>query len=262
LNSFNIIHLKLIHKNHYPGNEYMNEHPFIVTKESAILKIDLNRPNAGNALTMPMLNELRLLIEQASIDPLINVVSIVARGDHFCTGRDNTGHKREGMSVLQVHDQVMGKILGFYAAIRNCSIPVACSVQGDAKGFGCALAGSADFTFASSSASFKLDEIEHGSPSTLAMSALVNKLPRKALSWLVCSGKPLDAMTAQTLGLVSCVYDSTQFDKNSTEAIELIASRPRIALQTVKKFLNRAPGLDPEMASDFAGALHAMVRTK
>lgn len=227
-----------------------------------MIRIDLNRPDEGNALTMEMLDSLRALISDAGSDPDARVVAIVGRGPSFCTGRDTQGHKREGMSVLQVHEQVMGRILGFYGAIRHCPIPVVCKVHGDARAFGCALAGAADFTIASSAATFKLDEIEHGSPSTLAMSALVNRVPRKALAWLVCSAEALDAATACSVGLISRVYDATEFDARAESAIALLASRPRIALQTVKKFLARAPELDPEMASDFAGALHAMVRTK
>ncbi len=235
---------------------------FLITTVNGVTRIDLNRPDEGNALTMDMIDGLRALILGAGNDPNTRVVAIVGRGKDFCRGRDNTGHKREGMSVLQVHEQVMGRILGFYAAIRNCPIPVVCSVHGPARAFGCALAGAADFTLASSTATFKLDEIEHGSPSTLAMSALVSRVPRKALAWLVCSAEALDAATACSVGLVSRVFEAHEFQAKADEAIALLASRPRIALQTVKKFLARAPDLDPEMASDFAGALHAMVRTK
>ena len=240
----------------------MNTNTFFITKHDAVMRIDLNRPDAGNALTMDMLDSLRTLITEAGHDPDTRVVAIVGRGKDFCRGRDNTGHKREGMSVLQVHEQVMGRILGFYGAIRHCPIPVVCSVHGPARAFGCALAGAADFTFASSTATFTLDEIEHGSPSTLAMSALVSRVPRKALGWMVCSGETLDAAAACSMGLVSRVFDAKDYAVQSDAAIALLASRPRIALQTVKKFLARAPDLDPEMASDFAGALHAMVRTK
>lgn len=235
---------------------------FLVSCDNGVMRIDLNRPEEGNTLTMEMLDGLRALICEAGNDPDTRVIAIVGRGKVFCDGRDTKGHKREGMSVLQVHEQVMGRILGFYAAIRNCPIPVVCCVHGPARAFGCALAGAADFTFAASTATFKLDEIEHGSPSTLAMSALVSRVPRKALAWLVCSAEALDAATACSIGLVSRVFEADGFAAKADEAIATLASRPRIALQTVKKFLARAPDLDPEMASDFAGALHAMVRTK
>jgi enoyl-CoA hydratase/carnithine racemase len=94
------------------------------------------------------------------------------------------------------------------------------------------------------------------------MSALVSRMPRKALAWLVCSGEALDAASACAMGLVSRVFDAGEFEARADEAIALLASRPRIALQTVKQYLSRAPNLDPAMAAEFAGALHAMVRTK
>lgn len=235
---------------------------FLTSRENGVLRVDLNRPDEGNTLTMTMLDDLRAMLNESGKDLELRVIAIVARGKAFCLGRDTKGHKREGMSVLQVHEQVMGRILGFYGAIRDCPIPVVCRVQGDARAFGCALAGAADYTFASSAATFKLDEIEHGSPSTLAMSALVSRMPRKALAWLVCSGEALDAASACAMGLVSRVFDAGEFEARADEAIALLASRPRIALQTVKQYLSRAPNLDPAMAAEFAGALHAMVRTK
>ena len=241
----------------------MNDtHEFLIDRHDGVMTIDLNRPDEGNALTMGMLDGLRELIGAADADPDLRVVVIAGRGPDFCRGRDTRGHKREGMSVLQVHEQVMGRILGFYAAIRNCAIPVVCRVHGPARAFGCALAGAADFTFASSTATFKLDEIEHGSPSTLAMSALVSRVPPKALAWLVCSATALDAADACSIGLVSAVFGADEFAARADQAIATLAARPRVALTTVKKFLSRAPGLDPGMAADFAGALHAMVRTK
>ena len=150
-------------------------HQFKVT-EGEVLTVKRLAAEVGSTVELPVvfLNNGAAVIGAPVVEGAKVVAEVVSHGQ---------GHKREGMSVLQVHEQVMGRILGFYGAIRQCPIPVVCSVHGPARAFGCALAGAADFTFASSAATFTLDEIEHGSPSTLAMSALVSRVPRKALGW-------------------------------------------------------------------------------
>ena len=51
-------------------------------------EITLNRPDKGNALTMPMLDQLRELAVVLEKDRDVRVVVIRARGRFFCTGGD------------------------------------------------------------------------------------------------------------------------------------------------------------------------------
>jgi enoyl-CoA hydratase/carnithine racemase len=84
-----------------------------------------------------------------------------------------------------MRDQVLQPILDVYDAISAAPQPVICVVQGAAYGFGCATAAACDITIAADVATFRLPEMTHDLPPTLAMSALMTKVPRKALAWMV-----------------------------------------------------------------------------
>ena len=58
-----------------------------------------------------------------------------------------------------------------YGAFRRSPVPIIAVVQGQALGFGCALAAAADVTIAADSATFQLPEVGHNIMPTMAMSA-------------------------------------------------------------------------------------------
>jgi enoyl-CoA hydratase/carnithine racemase len=137
---------------------------------------------------------------------------------------------------------------------------VAC-VKGKALGFGAALAGCCDITLATDNARFSFPEIEHKSPPTLAMTAVMRSMQRKALAYLVYSAEEVDAATAAGMGLVSRIFPAEQFDRDVDGFLATLATRPRLTLETVKRFQSKAATLGLDMMSEYAGTLMAVVRT-
>src|SRR4029450_14088992 len=68
-----------------------------------------------------------------------------------------------------------------YGAFRRCEIPVIGVVRGRAFGFGCAIAAVCDITLAADTAKFQVPEMAHNIMPTMVMSALVDRVSRKAL---------------------------------------------------------------------------------
>jgi enoyl-CoA hydratase/carnithine racemase len=234
---------------------------FPVRHEGAVARIDLGRPEEGNMLTRAMVSDLSVLVTRLGADPSVNVVALEGRGTCFCKGRDGRGENAAGMSALDMKNKLYGPILGAYAAMAACPVPVVALAHGDAIGFGCALAGSCDITLASDVARFALPEIEHNIPPTLAISGVMRNVPPKALSYLVYSAEHIDATEAQRLGFVSAVFPAASFAERTSAFLAKLAGRPRIVLETIKRYQAKAPGLSPDMAADFAGSIMALART-
>ena len=79
--------------------------------DTAWAEITLNRPEKGNALTMPMLERLESIAEGIERDPSLRAVVIRARGRFFCTGGDI-----EAWGALTPHRMAQSWILpGFRA---------------------------------------------------------------------------------------------------------------------------------------------------
>ena len=81
--------------------------------------------------------------------------------------------------------------------------PVIGVVRGGALGFGCAIAAVCDITLAADTAQFQVPEMLHNIMPTMVMSALVDRVPRKAMSYFVYSTAMISAARAREAGLVS-----------------------------------------------------------
>ena len=236
-------------------------YPFPVSREGAVARIDLGRPDEGNMLTRAMVSDLSALVGRLGADASVHVVALEGRGPAFCNGRDGRGENAAGMSPLDMKNKLYAPILGAYQAMAGCPVPVVALVHGDAIGFGAALAGSCDITLASDAAHFALPEIEHGIPPTLAISGVMRNVPAKALSYLVYSAETIDAHEAQRIGFASKVFAAASFAAQTDAFLGKLAGRPRIVLETIKRYQRQAPDLSADLAADLAGSMMALART-
>lgn len=239
----------------------MNETEFSVTHQGGVTRIDLGRPDDGNALTRDMMRALAQTIRQEAARPDARVIALYGRGAFFCKGRDGRGESTEGMKPHEVRVHMMGAVLGVYEAINASPIPVVALVQAPAIGFGAALASGCDITLASDASKFAFSEIKHGIPPTLAMAAVMKKVPQKALGWLIFSGGEVSPQEGVTFGLVSKVFEHAEFERASEAFLQELASRPRLVLETIKKFLLGAQDMSAAQQSEYAGTLLALVRS-
>src|SRR5579872_3121869 len=129
---------------------------FIVEQDGGILRVTVNRPDAGNAMTDAMALELTAIVNAAP--KTARMVLLRGAGRDFCVGRAAPppvaapARDAEALERRRFSDIVFNT----YGAIRDCAVPVVCVVQGRALGFGCAVAAVADITLASDNASFQV----------------------------------------------------------------------------------------------------------
>jgi enoyl-CoA hydratase/carnithine racemase len=239
----------------------MAEFDFPISRDGGITRIDLGRPDEGNAQTRGMMRALAETIRVEAAKPEARVLVLTARGAHFCRGRDGKGETTEGLKPHEVRVQMMGAVLGVYEAINASPIPVVARVHAPAIGFGAALGGGCDITIASDASKFSFSEIKHGIPPTLAMAAVMKKVNQKALAWLIFSGGDVTPQEGVTYGLVSKVFPAADFERETDAFLEELASRPRLVLETIKKFLLGAQDMSAAMQSEYAGTLLALVRS-
>jgi enoyl-CoA hydratase len=158
---------------------------------------------------------------------------------------------------MAMRANVCEPILQIYDAIAEAPQPVVCAVQGIAHGFGCAMATACDLTIAADNARFKLPEMEKDLPPSLAISAMLARVPRKAITWMVYSMEEIDAVMAQQLGIVSTVVP--ELDGALSKLLATMTARSPAALIAVKDYLRSAEHMDPRGARDYAGNLLASV---
>ena len=188
------------------------------------------------------------------------VILFKGAGDDFCLGREAMGQPGLVLEAYGVRDR-SETIFNLYGAFRNTKVPIIGVVQGRAVGLGCALAALCDITIASDRARFQLPEMSHRIMPTIAMSALVDRVPRKAATYLVYSTQEIDAHKALAFGLVSNVVPAGELDAAVTSLVEHFKKMPLAALLAVKEYARSAFSMNTQAANDFARNLHATVNS-
>ena len=232
----------------------------LVQQDGPILRVTLNRPDAGNGVSDDMAAELAGILDRAA--DTSQFVVLRGAGSDFCAGRaHNRGGAPEGPPEALALRRRNEVVFNCYGAFRRSPIPIVGVVQGRAVGFGCALAALCDITIASDAAKFQLPEMGHNIMPTMAMSALVDRVPRKALMYLVYSTAVIGAERALSFGLVSEVVPAAELDETVQALCAALVKAPRPATLAVKEYTQVALSMDLQGAIDFARNLHATINS-
>jgi enoyl-CoA hydratase len=225
------------------------------SRADAVATLTIDRPAEGNTLTIEMLRELASAIRAAGATDA-KVIVVRSNGPDFCRGRAPGAPSPTAMTMRA---NVCEPILDVYDAIAGARQPVVAVVQGRAHGFGAAMAGACDLTIAAGDARFRLPEMEKDLPPTLAISALMARVPRKALTFMVYAMEEIDAHAALQLGFVSVVVPFADLDGALDRLLAAMTARSPEALFAVKDYFRVAPYMEPRGAADYGANLLAAV---
>ncbi len=232
---------------------------FLIEESGGVLRVTTNHPERGNAMTDDMAAELARIIDGAAKSASVMVLR--GAGDDFCVGRARgSGGPPPLRDALDRRD-VGDTIFHCYGAFRRAAIPIVGAVKGRALGFGCALAALCDITIAGERAQFQAPEYAHNIMPTILMSSLIDRVPRKALGYLVYSTASIGAERALACGIVSDVVPEAQLDEAVDRVCAMILKAPRAATEAVKEYLRAAPDMAVAGAIDYARNLHATVNS-
>jgi enoyl-CoA hydratase/carnithine racemase len=226
------------------------------SRDGAVTTITLDRPAEGNMLPLDGVLALAAAVRAAGATDS-KVIVLRGNGADFCRGRGGGGPPSP--TAMKMRANVCEPILDAYDAMANAPQPIVGVVQGAAYGFGCAIASVCDITIAHDTARFKLPEMEKDLPPTLAMSAVMPRVPRKVLAWMVYAMDELDARAAREVGIVSKVAPSAQVESEVAKLIATLTARSTEALVAVKDFLRSAPYMEPRGMADYGANLLAAV---
>ena len=228
--------------------------------DGRILSLTLNRPAHGNSVSDEMVAELAQRVSGASASA--DIVILRGAGADFCIGRapppsPPLAREPEALERRRFSDVVFE----CYGAIRNAPVPVVAVVQGRALGFGCAVAAVCDITLAGDAARFQVPEMAHNIMPTMVMSAFVDRLPRKTISYLVYSCAEIDALRARELGIASEVVPAARLEEAVSGLCAAMLRAPRVALLGAKEYLRSAPDMATPGAVEYARNLHATINS-
>jgi 2-(1,2-epoxy-1,2-dihydrophenyl)acetyl-CoA isomerase len=219
-----------------------------------IATITLDRPEALNALTVPVKVGLLEAFGRAGGDRSVRVVVLTGSGRAFCAGQDLRERLEPDAAPLDV--ELRERYNPLILAMWRLDKPIIGAINGVAAGAGASLAFACDIRIASAEASFVL---AFGRVGLIPDSGATWLLPRLVglarATRLALTPEPLSAAEAERIGLVSAVVPAADLAAETQAlATRLAAAAPR-ALALTKQALRRSLETGLEAALDHEAAL-------
>jgi enoyl-CoA hydratase/carnithine racemase len=212
--------------------------PVELSARDHVTTVTLSRPDALNAISGQMADELAGAVLQAAADPSCWVLVLAAAGDRaFCVGADLK--ERAALDDAGwLRNRV--QIRGLFETLRAIPQPTIASVFGFALGGGFELALSCDFIVASDDAQLGLPEVRVGIiPGGGGTQLLARKIGPARAKDLVLTGRRISAQNAHDLGLVNRVVPRTELEKATIELAEELCRSAPVAVREAKHAIDR-----------------------
>ena len=191
----------------------------------------LNRPDARNALSPELMEELATVLEGWDEDPGVGCVVIAGDDEWFAAGADI-----KAMAQRSFQDVLVAPSARFWPRLAALRTPLVAAVSGYALGGGCELALACDMIVASESAEFGQPEILLGIiPGGGGTQRLARVMGKQKAMEIVLTGRRITAAEAERLGIVNTVAPSGEWLDAAVELAEVVARRPPIAVRLGKQ---------------------------
>jgi 2-(1,2-epoxy-1,2-dihydrophenyl)acetyl-CoA isomerase len=219
--------------------------PILFDIKGGLARATLNRPEARNAITVPMLEDLHGFLRRIEADDTVRCVLITGAGDHFTAGGDVKDFREvvddtPGARQADFEARVR-RVNPVFLALDRIAQPVIAAVRGHVAGSGVSLVAGADLAIASQTARFMLAHIHLGmSPDAGASHTLVRALGPRRAKQIALLGDTVGADEALEMGLVNWVVEDADLDACAEDLAARIAAGPQLALQECKALLNAA----------------------
>lgn len=204
----------------------------------SVLWLQLNRPQALNALTPVLVEGLAQAIAAAGADPRVRVVVLGGAGRAFCAGADLK--ESEQRSKVARGNVAFIRALGALAtAIEACPRPVIAAVNGIAVAGGLELMLACDMVFAAESA--RLGDA-HSNYAMFPGAGATVRLPRRIglvrAKQLMLTGDFLSARDALAIGLVDRVVPDPALEQEVLALAAKLVMKSPLVLARMKEALN------------------------
>ena len=198
-----------------------------------ILRIELNRQEKKNAMSMDMYAGIGKAINEAEQDPNIRVILIHGQKD-FCAGNDMGGFQSSSV------EKGTNPLKDFSEGLIKATKPVIAAVKGYAIGVGMTMLLHCDLVYAGTSAQFRAPFVNLAICPDMGSTYVLPRLIGHHLAseiFLLC-----DFMTAEEayrIGFVNKVFPDEELMEKVLELANRLAEKPPGSVRLTKQLLKR-----------------------
>ena len=198
--------------------------------ENATAHVTLARPEARNALNLPMCHALTQTFETLDADDTIRVILLDAAGPVFCAGADmkeRTGHDEAWVRARRL------AAFRAYETIERCRKPVIALLQGPVIGSGGEIALCCDFAIATAAATWRFPEPQWGTVG--ATQRLQRAIGKRRAKELLYTGRTMPAEEAAAAGLIAHLVPQESLAATAAQIAAAVAKAPPLAIALTKQ---------------------------
>ncbi len=236
-------------------NDPTDASPVQLSREGALAILTLNRPQALNALDVPLAEGFRAAAQQLSADASVRAVLLRANGRSFGVGGDLAAMRGEASAVaLQLIENLHHSV----KLLTAMDAPVVVSLQGAVAGGSLSLALACDLAIAAEGTQFNLAYARIGASCDVSGSYHLPRLVglRRAMEIALLSDS-LSADEALRLGLVNRVVPAAALADESMALARRLADGPTLAYGKLKRLLRQS--LDTPLSAQLDAERDAFV---
>ncbi|MEO8056784.1 MAG: enoyl-CoA hydratase-related protein [Burkholderiales bacterium] len=207
----------------------------IVTRDGAVVRLTLNRPEALNALDIETARALLAACVDIRRDPSVRAVLLAGNGRAFCAGGDLAQMRSDPARVADALIAAMHEALTILAQL---DAPVVVALHGAVSGAGASLAAAADLAIAAEGTKFNLAYINIGTSSDLGSTWALPRLVglRRALE-IALLADTFDAAHALHIGFVNRVVPADRLGAEAEALAQRLARGPTLALGRIRRLM-------------------------
>jgi enoyl-CoA hydratase len=223
--------------------------------DGAVATITLNRPDAANAQSSELLDELDRALDLADADDDVRVVVLAGEGTHFSAGHDlkeilegttEWARMRDTPEGKLHHEQVM--YWDKCVRLRDFRKPTIAAVQGVCAAAGLMLASMCDLIVAADDARFSNPVARMTGVGVELLIEPWELGPRKAKEFLLCA-ETIDAADAERFGLVNQVVPRADLAAAARTMADKVALVEPVTAQAIKETINHMLDLQGQRES-------------
>ena len=220
-----------------------------------VATLTLNRPQARNALSVPLMTALEAALAAVQADAGVRVVVLAGAGPAFCAGHDLKEVRGADHATHRALFEQCSRLMQAITALR---VPVIARVHGIATAAGCQLVATCDLAIAADTARFATPGVNIGLFCSTPMVALSRAVGRKAAMEMLLLGDMIGAADAVRHGLVNHAVPEAELDGAVQAMAARIAAKSAAVLAIGKPaFYHQA---ELPLAEAYAYASDVMVR--
>jgi enoyl-CoA hydratase len=236
--------------------EPVEEPHALIERRGHVLIVTMNRPQARNALSGPMMELMRQAWDTVDSDPEIRVCVLTGAGGAFCAGADlkamTSSHPGDRFQGGDLDVSVIEPLLKG----RRLTKPLIAAVEGPAVAGGTEILQACDIRVAGASARFGVSEARWGLfPLGGSAVRLPRQIPYTVAADLLLTGRHITAAEALSIGLIGHVVPDGQALEAALEIAAAIAANGPVAVRAILRVIRETEG----MAENEAFALEAKV---